>query len=203
MDELIARHRRHLPHLQLTHRIYSLTWRLAFTLPSDIIALLDSFRSSDPGSEGSIQAEYNDQMKRYDEYLAQCHSDLSICDADIGPKICSALEYYDGQDYQLHAYCLMPNHVHMLLKPLADAFGKHSLISNIVQKIKSYTAKQINRQKGTTGKVWNEEYFDRYIRDYDDYYATAAYILDNPVKAGLTKTRDEWPYSYYKPGLIE
>ena len=92
---------------------------------------------------------------------------------------------------------MMPNHVHMLLKPYTDDLEKRVLLSDIVHRIKSYTAKQILKQGYGGQKVWRADYFDRYIRSEKDYANTVAYILYNPVKAGLVDEYSDWDYNYF------
>ncbi|MDQ0392344.1 REP-associated tyrosine transposase [Labrys monachus] len=108
----------------------------------------------------------------------------------IGPVVESALLYFDGERYRLHAWCVMPNHVHALLTPMLD----HSL-SRIVHTWKSFTAKQINAVLNRTGKVWFEEYFDRKIRSERHFEDARFYIEENPVKAGLSCDAGAWRYS--------
>ena len=83
----------------------------------------------------------------------------------------------------------MPNHVHVLFTPLHD-----KSLSAILHSWKSFTAKQANRILGTTGAFWQEEYFDRLIRDEGHFLATIGYIDENPVKAGLCKGPQDWPF---------
>jgi hypothetical protein len=85
-----------------------------------------------------------------------------------------ALEHFDGERYDLHAWCIMPNHVHVLLRPRSGAS-----LCGILQSWKSYTAKKCNEILGRSGSFWQDDYFDRYMRDQADVEATAAYILNN------------------------
>ena len=92
--------------------------------------------------------------------------------------------------YRLLAWVVMPNHVHVLIE-LIDG---HPL-SGIVHSWKSYTAHEINRTPGNQGKIWQREYFDRWIRNEEHNWQAVWYIHDNPVKAGLVRVQEEWPYS--------
>ena len=101
---------------------------------------------------------------------------------------------HDGEQrfhrYQLHAYVVMPNHVHALaaVKPECSLAG-------IVHSWKSYSAKRANRILGRTGAFWAKEYFDRFMRDDEHLATTAAYIEGNPVKAGLCQEVSDWRFS--------
>jgi REP element-mobilizing transposase RayT len=84
----------------------------------------------------------------------------------------------------------MPNHVHAVIE---QAQG-HSL-GRVVHSWESFTAHEINKVNQTKGLIWAEDYFDRFIRD-DVHLANAVgYVENNPVKAGLVKKPEQWPYS--------
>ncbi len=211
MYDLVEKHRRKLPHLQLTDQIISLTWRLAFTLPRELLLLAEELReglrSSRYGTQNfssDLLNGYAQKLQQYDEYLGRYSLlGLTLCTPEIGNMISGAFHCYSGKLYELHCFCVMPNHVHVLLKPLPDAAGQFTHLSRIVQLLKSYTARQINQLLAREGQVWQSEYFDRFIRNSKDYYNTVQYILDNPRKAGLCVPNEKWPYVYYQPGLIE
>src|SRR5690606_7648137 len=104
--------------------------------------------------------------------------------------------HFHGLRYHLHAWVVMPNHVHVLIEPIAN----HSL-SEIVQSWKSYTAKALLRHEAggppalPEQRVWQPDYWDRFIRDERHYRATVDYIHQNPVKAGLCSKAEDWPWS--------
>jgi REP element-mobilizing transposase RayT len=83
----------------------------------------------------------------------------------------------------------MPNHVHLLVeiwqKPMTE----------LLQSWKGCTARRINRILGRRGKLWQDDYWDRYIRDEAHYRKVVHYIEWNPVKAGLVKSPEQWPFS--------
>jgi REP element-mobilizing transposase RayT len=99
------------------------------------------------------------------------------------------LLHFDGERYRVLAWCLMPNHVHALIEiwqtPLAE----------LLHSWKSYTSKQANKILGRTGRFWQDEYFDRYVRDEAHLRKVVHYVENNPVKAGLARQPAEWPWS--------
>lgn len=101
-----------------------------------------------------------------------------------------ALLRFDGERYTLHAWCVMPNHIHTLFTPLSD-----SKMSKIVHSWKSFTAQECNKVLGRTGKFWEREPFDRYIRNQRHFQNAVAYVENNPVKAGLCKYPEDWNWS--------
>ena len=111
-------------------------------------------------------------------------------DARVARLVQEALLYFDGSRYRLHAWVIMPNHVHVLLMPARN----HSL-SSIVQSWKSYTAVTANRLLRRHGEFWHRDYFDRYIRDDRHFAAAVTYVEANPVRAGLCASCEEWVFS--------
>jgi len=95
-----------------------------------------------------------------------------------------------GSRYALAAWCIMPNHVHVLM----EQFPGHKL-STVVQTWKSVTAHAINKRERLTGALWQREYFDRHMRDEEQFARTTAYIENNPVAAGLAERPEDWRFS--------
>jgi REP element-mobilizing transposase RayT len=120
--------------------------------------------------------------------LEQCQGFLSFAESEL---IASAIRYFDGQRYDLMAYVVMPNHVHILVKPY-DQF----LLQELVHSWKSFTAHKLQRQYGRQGRIWQEDYFDRIIRDEVEFLEKAQYILNNPLK--LHPHRQEYPWVWVK-----
>ena len=104
------------------------------------------------------------------------------------------LEKHDPERYRLIAWCIMPNHVHVLIAPRTSLF-------KIVQSWKSYTGRWAMRKNaelglGVPGKAfWMREYWDRFIRDERHFQQVVDYIHCNPVKAGLCREPQDWPWS--------
>jgi len=97
-----------------------------------------------------------------------------------GDLVADALKFFDRERYELHAWCVMPNHVHVVV------YLEHGAdLENVLHSWKSYTAHEIGR-----GHIWMKEYFDRVIRSPRDYADTCTYVKANPAKAGLS----QWPW---------
>ncbi|HEY1123785.1 MAG TPA: transposase, partial [Haloferula sp.] len=96
----------------------------------------------------------------------------------------------DGTRYRLLEWCVMPNHVHVLVQT-----NEGMSLGEIVRTWKTYTAKVINVIEGTTGSIWETDYHDRYIRDLDHLENARLYIRKNPVKAGLCIVPEAWRWS--------
>lgn len=105
------------------------------------------------------------------------------------------MHHFDGSRYELDAYVVMPNHVHVLLRPTQWAIYP---LENILGGWKQFSSGHINRQMGLAGELWQDESFDRIVRDEEHLYRVLQYIGNNPERAGLSReacplwVRPEW-----------
>ncbi len=106
---------------------------------------------------------------------------LSPNERDVVLKSCL---HWHRERALVHLVVVMPNHVHLLLSPLPKQTGWHEL-PEIMHSIKSFTANLINRMRETRIPLWQPEYYDRIVRDADEFGETWDYMLKNPVAAGL------------------
>jgi REP element-mobilizing transposase RayT len=128
-------------------------------------------------------------FRRVEAYLDKGIGKCYLRKREIAELVQDSLLYFDGDRYKLISWTVMPNHLHLLLKPLAG-----NELSQIMHSLKSYTANESNKIFGRKGKFWQEDYYDRYIRNYEHFVHTAKYIDMNPVKAGLCKNRNDWEF---------
>jgi REP element-mobilizing transposase RayT len=99
-----------------------------------------------------------------------------------------------GKKFFLHGVVVMPDHVHMIVTPLKDDQGGTYGLAEIMQGIKGASARSINKALGREGKVWQKEYFDRILRSYEHAQSKVQYICENPVRKGLVKKVDDYPW---------
>ncbi len=120
---------------------------------------------------------------------------LAPSQADLGIEergaIISALKHFDGLKYELCACVAMPDHVHVLIKPL-----KNHRLQNLVHSWKSFTAHKFCRDCHRKPPIWQEEYFDRIVRDEKEFLDKAQYILNNPVK--IWPEEENYPWVWVK-----
>ncbi len=102
----------------------------------------------------------------------------------------SALRHFQDDRYHLAAWCVMPNHVHAIFTP-TNGWEPASILHSW----KSFTAHQTNKLLRRRGTLWERESFDHLIRNVGHFDAFIRYVEDNPVKAGLCKAPEEWPWS--------
>ena len=114
---------------------------------------------------------------------------------EIANLVVEAIHYqaHSMGNYQLHSYVVMPNHVHLLVTPCVP-------VSRLTHSLKRFTAKEANRILDLTGKpFWQDESYDRTVRDDTEFQRIARYIESNPVKSGLVATPEEFPWSSARP----
>jgi len=96
--------------------------------------------------------------------------------------------------YHLHGVIVMPDHVHMIFSALTDDEGKSFGLAEIMNGIKGASAHTINKTLGRRGRVWQREFFDHVLRSDESAQAKAQYICENPVRKGLVKELDDYPW---------
>lgn len=172
--------RGYLPHFDTPDVIQSVTFRLADSLPAEIMARINS--------KAGTSAEV-------DTYLDAGHGRCLLRQAEIADLVERALLHFDGERYRLLAWVVMPNHVHVLVQPGVP-------LAELLHTWKSFTGKAVNRLLGDAGTVWQPDYFDRFIRDESHLAAATAYVENNPVKAGLCLKAEEWRWgsAYWRGG---
>jgi len=116
---------------------------------------------------------------------------------EIARTVTNALHHDNERRYTLYAYAVMPDHFHALLRPLPRGKG-FVPVPEIMQAIKSVTARRINRALGRRGSFWRDEYFNRIMRSAREHNDTVHYIWCNPVKAGPVSHPDEWPWVWVR-----
>ncbi len=157
-------------------------------------ALLPRWREKLRGARmsGAIDATEasREWRRRIHDALDRGYGSCFLRDTRTARIIENALLRFDGERYALHSWCVMPNHVHTLFTPLNEF-----KMSNVVHSWKSFTAHECNKVLGRTGKFWEREPFDRYIRNQRHFQNAMAYIENNPVKAGLCREAKDWRWS--------
>lgn len=108
--------------------------------------------------------------------------------------VLNACKFFDRQRYQIFCLVVMPEHVHMLMQPLAKSDNKFWSLSSILHSMKSYSSKQIPKVMKHIGTVWQDERHDHIVRDEREFQVFWEYIRQNPVKAGLSLTPEEYPF---------
>jgi REP element-mobilizing transposase RayT len=180
--------RGYLPHWDAENVIQMVTFRLADSLPRDVV---ERIRKA---------AEKLEDSKRAATVLANMEAFL---DRGVGecwfkrPQLAELMEqtllHFNGSRYSLFAWIIMPNHVHVLFQPKAEYE-----MGAIIKSWKGYATVQGNKLLGRSGEMFQREYFDRFIRNEEHLERAAAYIHYNPVKAGLAEHPGDYQWSSYR-----
>ena len=186
-------HRRNLPHLYYNEGIYFVTFRpYGSILPNE----LKKLRELNQSNEIVTAQEQKKIFKRYDSLLDKPRNEIQYLSQPEILAICkSSLHFYDGREYKLICYCIMPNHIHLVFELL----NKERNIGNIMGSVKKFIARESNKILGRKGTFWQSESFDTLIRDDVDLYFIIKYVLMNPVSAGLVESWNDWRGTYCRP----
>jgi REP element-mobilizing transposase RayT len=139
-----------------------------------------------------LAADKNTLLAQLTAQSIEGHLDLGtgachLAKSQIAEVVALALQHFHGKRYRLQAWCVMPNHVHILFQ----LFPEEKLPS-VLHSWKSFTAKKCSGILGTSGSFWQKEYYNHLVRNEGDLRRIAEYILENPVKAGLRDWRWVW-----------
>jgi putative transposase len=177
-------YRRRLPHLDVPGSPTFVTWRLRGSLPQE--------RAFAREHTGSGQA-----FVTFDRLLDTARSGpVYLRRPEIGSLVGKQLHVVNSRGLcSLHAYVVMPNHVHVLWTP-------HVSLPGLIRQVKGPTALAANPILGRVGKpFWQEEYFDRVVRTEMEFSQTRHYIEWNPVRAALVSSPEEFQWSSAFAGL--
>jgi len=187
--------RGYLPHFDAPGTLQFITFRLADSLPQTVLKQLEQELAQLP-----VSARERERRKKIEQWLDAGLGCCALRHPRMAELMQQTLQKFDGERYRLIAWCIMPNHVHVLIEPAIS-------LPKILQSWKSFTgswAISHNAELGlgvpkaagaTKNQFWMREYWDRYIRDEGHFHSTVSYIHNNPVKAGLCNEAHDWPWS--------
>lgn len=209
-------YRRHLPHYYLPNAVYFVTFCLAGSLPRlRVLALAeerqDVGKMRKPELTRSLSKDnpfkgYVHDLEWLDRVLDGASENIRwLSDPRIAKIVSQAIKIRDAREYELVAYTILRNHVHVVF-----GIGEHGLFehvgqidnlsymapSKIIGSLKRYTARESNRILGRGGAFWQNESYDHLVRDGKELEAIVRYVLNNPVKAGFVKDWREWKWTY-------
>jgi putative transposase len=107
----------------------------------------------------------------------------------IAEVVADAIGQGTASDYLLRAWVVMPNHVHLLITPQVE-------VPALLRRLKGASARESNKLLGQTGRpFWQDESYDRLVRNAHELQRVQNYIFQNPVRAGLARPAEEYPWS--------
>ena len=175
-----------LPHWQQEGATYFVTYRLADSIPKDLMDewlaekakwVADHPQPWDEATEGAFHRLFTARM---DALMDKGHGACVLRDWNLRTILSESFASFEGVRYVMHSWVAMPNHVHLLFT-LAEDVKLEAMVGGW----KKFTARNINGSLGKNGALWQKDYFDRVIRDWGHFAKVARYIRANPKKAGL------------------
>jgi REP element-mobilizing transposase RayT len=204
-----------IPHFDTAGIHQLITYRQTDSLPASKRTLLDQELKCVNPAKHDIE-----RRKKIENWLDAGYGSCILRNPQCAKIIVDSWKHGHGKQFNLLAWTVMPNHVHVLIQQHKD----HRL-SDIVGSWKKFTARKINAlnqpsagilgangrsgeqpsregrsldrppSKRKTQPLWQKGYWDRFIRNQAHFESAIDYILNNPVKAGLVQTPTEWPWS--------
>jgi len=203
-DSLQIRAGENLPHWTCDRAIYHVSFRLADSVPeakrrewlAERQAIEDNARRQQreltEAEEEKIRYLYSE---RIEAFLDAGHGACHLHNPAVAEMTANALRHFDGERYHLHAWCIMPNHVHVIMEPIDDCRWRkpeRDALATILHSWKSFTAHQANKLLHRAGEFWQEDAYNHIIRSDREYWFQLNYTWENPDKAGLR----DWPWRW-------
>ncbi len=210
-------YRNSLPHIQPIGATFFVTFRLKDSIPRNKLwelkqayeEKINEIRLANELSDidGLIYDERKRFFGKYDQLLDKCNTGPThLKNPKVAQIVANELHRFDGDLYELIAYSILSNHVHILIDTaiqIPDNFDytlwecfNFEPLQNIMKRIKGSSAVYANRLLKRSGKFWQRESYDHYTRNDKELCNIVEYILHNPVKAKLIEKWEEHPFTY-------
>jgi REP element-mobilizing transposase RayT len=189
-----------LPHLKREAGTYFVTFREAGSLPREVLARFKAERdaiirhakaSKRPLTWHEQEELFRWYSHRVDAYLDSNKGVHHLDNPQFADLLAKAICFFEDERYTLCAWVLMPNHAHVVVRPMSSY-----TLREILHSWKSYTSHQFNKRLPIRiTPFWQTESYDHLVRDADDLYRCCQYTLMNPVNAGLCARPQDWRWS--------
>ena len=187
---------RNLPHWRQQGASYFLTFRLNDSLPQTVADEMrverDAWRQRiehelvqhegklSPSTDEEYEAFQLRSARRLERLMDERHGECVLKQPLLREIVASALFHFQGQRYAMHGFVVMPNHVHLAVKPMAQWQPEE-----LLHTWKRFTARTINQHLGREGQLWQHDSWNRIIRDEEHWQRVMRYIQLNPIRAKL------------------
>ncbi len=194
--------RGYLPHVKHEGAAYFVTFRLADSLPGEVLARferekaermrqLDDFSRRGENTNDSRENIARDFGRALERYLDQGAGACHLRRGDIADLVVGAMRHFHESRYLLREWVVMPNHAHAILWPMPNY-----RLSDILKSWKQFTSRRAKQILGMKeGTFWQPESYDHWIRNDDEAARISRYIRNNPVIAGLCARPEDWRWS--------
>lgn len=184
----IRMYHRHLPHWRQDGATYAVTFRQADSLPQEKLQALKNWRAiweqehPEPRSESDWKQFIQELTRQTERWMDEGYGSCVFRQTRFSLLMSSALLYFQDRRHLTSCFVVMPNHIHSVMTPL-----EANTLEDCLQRIKQYVATRVNRALGQDGAFWEEESYDRIIRDEEHLWNVVQYIGRNPKKARLSE----------------
>ena len=203
--QFLENYKRNLPHFLPIGSTFFITSCLKGSIPKEIISQLqadlinvqDRIRLEFANDE-RFNIELSNAQKRHfghldkhlDNYTGGFHW---LKQPEIAKIVLDTFHFWNDKGYELLAYTIMSNHFHILFD--TQNFDTHpTTIMASIKRFSSTNANSVLNRKGIT--FWEDESYDRRVRDYEELLRIINYIIQNPVKANLVKHWKDYPFTW-------
>lgn len=182
---------RNLPHWRQEGATYFVTFRLADSLPQEKLEFLRRLRQEWerqhplPRSEGQWEEFAKKYIRKVEAWLDEGHGECLLKDRELVATLRDRLHHFQDDQYFLSCWSIMPNHCHMVIRP-----NEGQCLEELLGSMKSVSAHKINKSLNRKGTVWQQESYDRIVRDESHLWRIVQYIGRNPRKANLEHEND-------------
>ncbi|HUG20560.1 MAG TPA: transposase [Planctomycetaceae bacterium] len=179
-------YQRHLPHWRQDGATYFVTFRLIDSLPQEKLDFLKRIRTewerTHPAhhNEADWTALAREITTRAEGWLDEGYGVCHFRERKWADELKERLFHFQEDRYLISCWAIMPNHCHLVIRPFDD-----EPLEDLVGAMKRHSARRINRELSLNGAVWEQEFYDRIIRDEEHLWRVIQYIGRNPRKSGL------------------
>jgi REP element-mobilizing transposase RayT len=194
--------RGYLPHVKRDGASYFVTFRLADALPKEVLLQLELEKAgrlqrllaAESAGETTYDSDENikrDLQRKIERYLDKGAGACQLRKPETADLVLQTLLHFHQDRYLLQEWVVMPNDVHVIVWPMPN-----HLLSDILKSWKQFTSRRAKKLLGL-GKepFWQPESYDHWVRNDEERSRIAAYIRNNPVKAGLCPRPEDWKWS--------
>jgi REP element-mobilizing transposase RayT len=194
--EVRIRDRGRLPHWEKDGATYFITFRLADSLPKSVLEHIESERQAIVKTANQLRRDLSSDERRkmmrlstpvIEQFLDNGAGACHLQKPAVAEDLATTLMHFDEQRYRLFAWCVMPHHVHVVVRLFPG-----QTLATVVHSWKSFSAKHANRILGLRGPFWQREYYDHLRRNGEEFERTLRYVAENPVKAKLRDWKWVW-----------
>ncbi|MEN6308899.1 MAG: transposase [Anaerohalosphaeraceae bacterium] len=174
-----------LPHWSQDGKLHFVTFRLSDSIPQNRLEQLQGERQEweknhqQPYTEAQWQEYQYLFSDRIDNWLNAGSGECVLAQPEYTEIVQDAMQHFEGQRYNLDYWVIMPNHVHVLLMPMAPY-----TLKEILHSWKSFTANQFMKLDPKNRQVWQHESFDHVVRSPAQLSRFRKYIVDNHNQSG-------------------